>query len=154
MLKFSRTVFFICCAFGAVLAEQATAPSVAGESINAPETQFDGIWSVTISCPDEIGGTGARGYTFQFVADVKQGVLHAQYRTPDSPGSLTLDGKIQSNGAAELNAHGRTGNPEYAVNRLSTGTPYSYLIKAQFAANKGTGTRIDTRPCTFVFSKK
>ena len=152
MPKFSRTVFIICCAVVAVLA-QPTAPSVAGES-NAPETQFDGIWSVTISCPDEVGGTGARGYTFQFVADVKQGVLHAQYRTPDSPGSLTLEGKIQSNGVAELNAHGRTGNPEYAVNRLSTGTPYSYLINAQFAARRGTGTRIDTRPCTFVFSKK
>jgi hypothetical protein len=151
MLKFSRTVFIICCAVGAVLA-QPTTLLVAGES--GPETQFDGIWSVTISCPDEVAGTGARGYTFQFVADVKQGVLHAQYRTLDSPGSLTLEGKIKSDGVAELNAHGRTGNPEYAVNRLSTGTPYSYLIKAQFAATRGTGTRIDTRPCTFVFSKR
>jgi hypothetical protein len=152
MLKFSRTVFIVCCAVGAVLG-QPTTPSVAGES-NAPETQFDGTWSTTISCPDEVGGTGAKGYTFQFIAEVKQGVLHAQYRTPDSPGSLTLEGKIQANGAAELNAHGRTGNPEYAVKRLSTGTPYSYLIKVQFENTRGTGTRIDTRPCTFVFSKR
>jgi hypothetical protein len=151
MLKVSRTTLLICCTLGAVLSQPLF--SFAGES-NTLETQFDGTWNVIISCSDEVGGSGARGYKFQFTADVKQGVLYAQYRTPDSPGSLTLEGKIQTNGVAELNAHGRTGNPDYAVNRLSTGTPYSYLIKGQFGATQGTGTRIDSRPCSFVFSKR
>jgi hypothetical protein len=150
MLKFLRTVLLV---WSILCAPVYPVSAVAGESNDsAPGTQFDGIWNSTISCPGE--GTGARGYTFQFVSEIKNGVLHAQYRTLDSPGSLTLEGKVRSNGVAELNAHGRTGNPEYAVNRLSTGTPYSYLIKVQFTDTRGTGTRIDTRPCTFVFSKR
>ena len=107
-----------------------------------------------MSCSNVAEGTGARGYNYQFVAEVKDGLLRAQHRVPDSAGSLSIEGKIAPDGAAELHARGRTGNPDYAVNRLAEGTPISYRIRAKFEGSQGQGERLDTRPCSFQFSKR
>ena len=114
--------------------------------------RFDGAWDVTIYCGNLDDGT--RGYTYNFVAEVKDGTLRAQHRAPDSPGSLRVAGKIAADGIAELSAHGRTGNPDYAFKRPSEGSPYSFRIKAKFDATRGTGERIDARPCSLTFVKR
>lgn len=117
-----------------------------------PASRFDGIWDATISCGNL--DDGIRGYTYKFVAEVKDGVLRAQHRAPDSPGSLRVEGNIPPDGVAELNAFGRTGNPDYAVKRPSEGSPYTFRIKAKFDATRGSGERTDSRPCSLGFSKR
>lgn len=128
-------------------AAQASATSSAG--------RFDGVWNVAIKCSDHTEGkTVARGYAFQFPAEVKDGVLHGQHKNKGAPGSLTLDGKIQPDGTAELKANGVTDEPEFSINNISKGTPYAYRIKARFEDSRGTGSRIDGRTCDFSFAKK
>jgi hypothetical protein len=115
-------------------------------------TRFDGTWNATISCPNLDDGT--RGYTYKFAAEVKDGVLKAQHRVPDSAGSLRVEGTIPPDGVTELHAYGRTGNPDFAVTRPNEGTPYSFRIKAKFDETRGSGERLDSRPCSLVFSKR
>jgi hypothetical protein len=76
---------------------------------NALET-FDGAWRVVISCPAHTDdAAGARGYRYGFPAQVKDGVLHAQRKAEDAPGSLRIDGPIQPDGNADLIAKSLTG---------------------------------------------
>ena len=58
-----------------------------------------------------------------------------------SAGSLHIEGPIQADGSAELHARGRTNNPDYAVNKPSRGSAYTYRIKAQFDDKTGKGSR-------------
>jgi len=51
-----------------------------------PISRFDGTWQVTVVClraPD-----GAHGYTWQFIAQVKDGVLHGRYGTVREIGQI------------------------------------------------------------------
>ena len=117
--------------------------------------RFDGAWNVDIRCPDHIEGKSlARGYAFQFPAEVKDGVLHGQYKSKGTPGSLMIDGRIQPDGTAELKANGVTDAPEFSVNNIAKGTPYGYRINARFDDSQGTGSRIEGRTCNFIFTKK
>jgi hypothetical protein len=117
--------------------------------------RFDGAWTIAIKCSDHTEGkTVARGYAFQFSAEVKDGVLLGQHKAKGAPGSLTLVGKIQADGAAELKANGVTDEPEFSINNISKGTPYGYRIKARFEDSRGTGSRVDGRACDFSFAKK
>ena len=61
---------------------------------------------------------------------------------------------VSAEGIAELSATGRTGHPDYAIKRPSSGTPYSYRIKASFEESRATGSRIDSRPCSFTAMKR
>ncbi|HEV2977499.1 MAG TPA: adenylate/guanylate cyclase domain-containing protein, partial [Casimicrobiaceae bacterium] len=62
----------------------ATAPAVA----TAGGARFDGAWSVSVAC--EPMGTGALGYKFDFVAQVKDNFLRGERRAEGSPGWLKL----------------------------------------------------------------
>jgi hypothetical protein len=117
--------------------------------------RFDGAWNVAIKCSDHTEGkTIARGYAFQFPAEVKDGVLHGQHKNKGAPGSLTLDGKIQPDGTADLKANGVTDEPEYTLNYNARGTPYAYRVKARFEDSRGTGSRVEGRTCNYSFAKK
>lgn len=117
--------------------------------------RFDGNWNVDIKCSDHIEGkTLTRGYAFQFPAEVKDGILHGQRRPKGAPGSLTIDGRIQPDGTAELKANGVTDEPEYSVGHTAKGTPYGYRINARFDDSQGTGSRIEGRTCNFSFTRK
>jgi len=65
-----------------------------------------------------------------------------------------MDGVVQPNGTAELTVTGYTGNPDYTVGAVSTGTPYSYRLRGKFTASSGSAMRIDLRPCEANFSKQ
>jgi hypothetical protein len=122
-------------------------PSVtlAGES-------FDGKWLTTISCENF---RDALGYSYRFDSEVKEGNLRGLHGTEGQPGSLLIEGKIDADGGAKLYAVGRTGSKEYVPGRdTPRGTEYSYNIDAHFKGAKGTGTRVEGRPCSFQFEKQ
>jgi hypothetical protein len=109
---------------------------------------------VRLNCPSNTEESGAKGYSYQFTANVTSGVLVGSYGTEGTPGSRRIEGPIRSDGSAELLARGRTGNPEYAVKKPTSGTPYSYRIKAQLEDIQGAGTRLEARVCNFSFTKQ
>jgi hypothetical protein len=70
-----------------------------------------------------------------------------------TPPPLRIEGPIQPDGEATLRARGRTGNPDYAAKKPSSGTAYSYKIKAHFEPAKGSGSRVEARVCNFTFTR-
>jgi class 3 adenylate cyclase len=128
----------------------AAAVTAAGATGNA--ARFDGTWTVTNVC----GATadGAQGFTYQFVAQVKDGYLRGDRGTEGSPDWLRLEGQIQADGSARLAARGLTGDPKYSVKGVSKGTPFGYHVAAQFEGPSGTGKRLELRPCDLRFAKQ
>lgn len=114
--------------------------------------RFDGEWQTTVSCE---ASRGALGYSFRFVSTVKDGVLHGLHGTAGEPGSLAIDGQIGEDGVGKLYANGRTGSKEFVPGRdTPRGTEYGYNIDARFEGSRGTGTRVEGRPCTLEFEKQ
>jgi hypothetical protein len=113
--------------------------------------RFDGEWNTILSCPNS---NGALGYSFEFPALIKQGVLHAEKGTRGEPGWLQLDGPISPDGTGSIYASGLIGAAEMAVGHRPPGTQYGYHVDVQFTADSGTGHRLEGRPCTVVFAKK
>jgi hypothetical protein len=133
----------------------ALAPLAAGQpSDSAAGARFDGDWSVTMVCPNNTEKSAARGYKRQFPARVERGVLRGEIGSAESPGWLRIDGRISDDGKALLDAHGRTGDPEFAVNQPPSSSPYAYHIDARFEGNRGSGRRVEQRVCTFAFERR
>ena len=118
-----------------------------------PSPKFDGDWNVTLTCVDD-EKSGARGYKFFFIAEVKEGSLLGKYGNEGEPGSMTLSGPILADGSGLLQAKGITGNPENSMKGEARGTPYSWQLKAQFEGEKGTGQRVRGRRCEAEFYKR
>ena len=112
---------------------------------------FDGVWSVNLVCSDT--ADGARGYTFNFIAQVTAGVLHGEHGTAGTASWLTIDGRILPDGTSTLSAHGLTGSPEASVGRVRQLTPFRFTAAARFDTRHGSATRNETRPCTLQFLK-
>jgi class 3 adenylate cyclase len=112
--------------------------------------RFDGNWGVTLACAKT---DVAQGFKFDFAAQVTGGVLHGQFGTEGTPSSLAVDGKLQPDGTAYLEANGHTGEPGYAGG-APKGSPYSYHIDARFEGSRGTGKRVELRPCDFTFVRR
>jgi hypothetical protein len=120
--------------------------------VSLARESFDGKWLTTVSCEN---ARDALGYSFRFVSEVKDGKLRGLHGTEGEPSSLLIEGKIDADGAAKLYATGRTGSKEYVPGRdTPRGTEYSYSIDAHFKGAKGTGTRVEGRPCSFQFEKQ
>jgi hypothetical protein len=131
------------------------APSAAPAQALRSGGRFDGAWDVVVECPDVTEGTSsAKGYTLRFTAEVKEGALSGQHRNRGEPGSLTVAGRIQPDGTAELKANGVTDGPGYTLKQVVRGTPYAYRVSARFEDVRGSGNRIEERPCKYSFSKK
>jgi hypothetical protein len=113
---------------------------------------FDGNWAVTMACgptPD-----GARGYSWNFWAQVANGSFRGVYGTEGRPPWLRLEGPIAPYGTATLIAQGQSNNPDYAVGHVRAGTPLSYRVQAQFTGSQGNGRRLDNRPCDLTFVRQ
>ena len=113
--------------------------------------RFDGNWNVTLVCPTD---KTAQGYTYHFAAQVKNGVLHGENGTTGKPGWVALDGSIQADGNATLNANGITNVPRFSAYQVQTGTPYTYSVNAHFDGSRGNGRRVELRACTLTFVKR
>jgi hypothetical protein len=118
-----------------------------------PSPKFDGDWNTTLTCLND-EKSGARGYKFFFIAEVKDGVYLGKYGNEGEAGSMTLTGPILADGSALLDAKGLVGNSEHASNRGARGTTYSWQVKARFEAEKGTGKRLSGRRCEVEFFKR
>ena len=141
-------------AFVAFFATALSAPAVAQPSGSASTTRFDGDWQVTMTCPDNTEKSAARGYKRQFPAQVKNGVLRGEIGVAESAGWLRIEGPIGADGSARLDAHGRTGDPDYAVQHPPPSSPYSFHIDARFEGARGSGRRLEQRVCNFVFERR
>jgi hypothetical protein len=122
-----------------------------GAHAEAAPAPFDGTWTTILSCTNS---NGALGYSFEFPSSVTQGVLHGEKGTKGEPGWLTLDGHIQSDGAADLYVNGLVGAAAFAVGQRPAGTAYGYHVEARFTGDTGTGHRVEGRACTVSFSRK
>ena len=110
--------------------------------------RFDGAWSVTIECEPY---NAAAGYRLQFPARVKDGVIDAQNGVVGEPSSLTMTGKIAADGNGSVAVRGLTGNPNATLNREARGSSYGYRANLRFEGSRGSGTRVEARPCTLTF---
>lgn len=115
------------------------------------DRRFDGRWNITVECPNV---QGASGYTLELTAQVKDGFLRGERGTEGEPASIRLQGTIQSDGSAKLDAKGFTGDPKYNANRVQQGVPYAYTVEARFEGTRGTGRRVQLRPCDLTFFKQ
>lgn len=119
---------------------------------SAQAASFDGTWSVLQVC--ETTSEGARGYTWRYDADVKNSRLVGQYRTKGQSPSMTLEGQIQPDGTATLQAHGISGDADHNLKFAPAQTPISFRVAAKFEGSKGTGMRLGSRVCKFTFSRQ
>jgi class 3 adenylate cyclase len=117
-----------------------------------PVTRFDGLWNVTVECPQ--ASDGAFGYKLDFVAQVKDGRLRGENGAEGSAGWLRLQGDIQADGSAKLDANGLTGDPKYNVKGVGRAVPYSYQALSRFEGSRGTGRRTQMRNCDLTFVKQ
>jgi hypothetical protein len=136
---------------GISVASPAPAASVASPAPAATASSYDGTWFVVLTCP--VAPDGALGYTYRFEATIARGYLHGEHGTREKASWLSLDGPIAADGSATLAANGFTGRPDYSVGRVNSRTPYGYHVSAHFDAKRGTGTRLELRPCTLQFQK-
>jgi hypothetical protein len=118
--------------------------------------RFDGQYTTHLAC-EAHGETPA--YKFVFPSEVKDSVFHGQHSQEGERGYLVIDGKINDDGTAKLEAKGEI--PHGYAHGVITGMKggnYSYKINAQFGDQKGTGQRdagvgFFGRDCTFEFDK-
>lgn len=127
----------------------------AGSSVASEK--FDGNWMTKLVCPAK-GNT--EGYTWLIPSTIQGSNFHGEHGTAGQPGYLLIEGKIKDDGSAKLEANGIVASRKYARGIFAhQGEDYSYDIKAQFEANKGSGTKsaglgIVGRECTFEFTKQ
>jgi len=119
---------------------------------SAHAASFEGTWSVLQVC--ETTSEGARGYTWRYDADVKNGHFVGQYRNKGQAPSMTLEGQIRADGTAILKASGISGDAEHNVKFAPAQTPISFQVSAKFEGGKGSGSRLGSRACKFTFSKQ
>jgi class 3 adenylate cyclase len=120
-------------------------------SAAAGGARYDGAWSVTVLCaPAE----GASAYKLEFVAQVKDNFLRGEQGADGKPGWLRLQGAIQPDGSATLDAQGLTGDPKYSMKGVAQGVPYAYRVAAHFDSDRGTGRRLELRACDLSFAKR
>lgn len=114
--------------------------------------RFNGKWQTTVSCEPS---RGALGFSYRFMSEVKDGKLTGLHGIEDHPGYLYVEGVIQDDGSAKLYAKGQTNGKEFVPGRdTAPGTEFGYHINAHFDDNKGTGTRVEGRACSYEFERK
>lgn len=141
------------------LAAKSTAPftplaTPPATTVPTAVNDFDGRWSTTLFCEDfRDQGKLAKGYTYNFFVDVKDGQIRGQLGEIGAPASLTMNGVIATDGSVEITANGLTKNPDMTLNRAQPGTPYSFRMRGNFSKLNGKATRIELRPCEATFFK-
>ena len=136
----------------APIAPAAPAPGKSPPASAGGAGRFDGTWNVTVACPKHTDG--ALGYTLRFVAQVKDGFLRGDHGTEGTPGWLRLEGAIQPDGNATLEAKALTGDPKYTVGNLRQGVPVNFTVLSRFDDSRGTGRRMQHRECAVTFVKQ
>ena len=116
-------------------------------------TAYDGNWNVAVICAPTPDG-GAQGYNYQFIAQVKDGFLRGDRLIEGDPGWLRIQGPIQADGNATLDARGITDDPKYTIGGGRKGMPFKYTVAAKFDGSRGSGRRLELRTCDLQFAKQ
>ena len=122
-----------------------------GAALSSDPGRFDGTWDATLVCPRH---DGAFGYSYQFTAQVKDGVFHGEYGSADKAPHFSFDGEIKPDGSSIITANGVTGDSKYSVFNVKKSTPVIYHIEAAFSGSRGTGKRIELRECNLTFVRR
>ena len=112
--------------------------------------RFDGSWNVVVFCP---ASDDTPASAFRFMAGVKDGVLHGERAGSGNRGSMVLDGTIQPDGLARLDASGIVNDADEALGQAPRETPYAYHVAARFEGSHGLGARIEGRVCHLNFTR-
>ncbi len=120
--------------------------------LNGPATgkNFDGTWQTIWTCQN-LGQYP--GYSYQFNGQVMGGVYHGLRGEKGQPSSMVLDGKIESDGAAGFFGEIIVGSSVVGLG-AARGTPSDFHAIASFQNSKGSGSRIEGRPCTLSFQRE
>lgn len=154
-MKFRLLIVIILWGASAAAQQPGSGPPGSDPSKTSNAERFNGTWGVTLTCADfKDAGGGAKGYTYRFLVQVKDGMLRGDHGQEGMPDWLRYEGRIQPDGSAEIQARGLTGNPDFNVGRISKSIPYAYRVRALFDDSRGTGSRLDLRPCDVVFTKQ
>jgi len=121
------------------------APAIAPAQ-DAPPNPFDGRWATTVSCK--------AGTAYQFVTEVRDGILHGSSGTEGEPGYFQIDGKITPGGLGHVYAKGLARKGTISGRDVAPGTEYKYYAQAKFERATGSGSRVGGSPCEFKFVKK
>jgi hypothetical protein len=114
-------------------------------------SRFDGKWETVLTCEPF---KDARGFSWEFTSEVKDGKLRGVYGTEHLPASIRVEGPIAEDGSGQLIATVWTGDKAYVPGQdTPKGTEFTYRVKAEFKDAEGKGTRIEGRPCSYVFKK-
>jgi uncharacterized caspase-like protein len=125
-------------------------PAEAPAASSPKSKDFDGKWEATLKC---LTANGALGFVRVLSGAITNGVLHAEDPNPAKP-MIQIDGEIPQSGKTILTTHGMTGDSAYSLGNVKPATPYSYNLDTQFEHTRGTGKRIEGRPCDVTFAKK
>ena len=113
------------------------------------QSAYDGRWTVNLTCADVQTSKGlARGYTYNFAVDVKNGQLDGRFDEPTPPSFLHFAGEVAADGTLFIRADGLSGLPDATVGKVARGTPYRYTMKGKLDGNAGKAERVELRPCT------
>jgi hypothetical protein len=119
--------------------------------LNGPATgsAFDGPWQTTWTCPN-VGNF--LGYSYQFESMVQGGVYHGAKGAKGEPGSMVLDGKIESDGVAAFSGEVIVASSAAAMG-AARGTLSDFHAVASFSGSSGQGRRLEGRNCSLSFSR-
>lgn len=135
-------------AIAAGAAAKAAASSSGGSGAPSP---FDGRWRARVRCEAH---RDAKALDFDLDGTVTNGMLLATRGVEGQPGWLRVTGTVAPDGSAALVARGLTGARAFSLGGPRPGTPLDYRVTARFAGKRGTGNRIDGRPCSFAFERR
>ena len=126
--------------------------AMANAILNGPATgkAFDGTWQTSWTCPN-LGQFP--GYTYQFIGQVTDGTYHGQRGVKGQPSSMSLDGKIESDGAAAFLGEVIVGSSLVGLG-AARGTPSDFHAIATFNGGSASGRRIEGRGCTLSFQRQ
>jgi TIR domain len=136
-------------AFPAGVHAQEAQLRIASLILNGSETarNFDGTWITEWTCPN-LGQYP--GYTYRFSSLIKDGAYHGTKGVKGEPGSMVLNGKIDSDGAAAFFGEIIVGSSLVGLG-AARGTPSDFHALAHFDHASGIGKRIEGRPCNLTF---
>lgn len=132
--------------------EEETQVATAAPAPVGDPSAFDGTWAVTHTCLSV--GT-VPGYVMRYDIEVKNGSIAG--RKPPGPGqadSLSFTGEIRPDGTALIHVSGVAGAVARGKSLATPGALLNYDLTARFVDSRGTGTRVNVRPCDLVFIKR
>ena len=137
-----------------VAATTMAVPCATQQAETTLSTAHDGRWLVFLNCADTRDRTGGvKGYVYNFAVEIVGGRIEGRFDESVPPAFVHFVGEVLPDGALFIKADGLSGAPEATVGKVPKGTPYSYTMRGNLEASRGTAERVELRPCIAEFAK-